>query len=468
MATRPIGNPPIWAQDTNFPAGADPWSGNACKVTAPTAEDFGFTPETGSVAQYHNAEFNVLSTWVEWLSFGSNAAGEDAHVVETDSTGVARIAGMVLGGTAGAFTPLVLTANSGATGTTINATNNSGGFAITATSNGVLAALRATSTGASAAVEGLNTGGGGPGTTGSGNGAGAGIVGTGGATGDGGTFVAGVTGGHGMHGTCTASGNSGAFGLASATVDGTFGVRGVTQRSNQVGVSGENLIAGANPLLGTQAAVLGLADDGTAVFGASADGYGVWAQSSGTTRASLHIEPQVSDPIAPLLGDVWYNSVEGKLKSRINSFNMGIWATRRGYAYAYAENPALISTASQTFQAVATSTFTTQTEPFASAILTFTVAFEMGCSVIALAAASEFEWQVLDVTDGTATPIAPRLESSHIVSATTADERYVTAKVQYTVPATGPRTFELQFRSINSIPVVRIRRAVMEITGSHG
>ncbi len=147
MATRPIGNPPIWSSIALYPAGVDPWSGNARNVAIPTGEDGGFTPGTGVVAEYANAEFNVLSTWVEWLSFGSNAAGLDAHVVETDSAGVSAIAGLTAGGTAGAFPAITATANAGATGSVISATNNSGGFAILANSNGVLAAIRGVSTG---------------------------------------------------------------------------------------------------------------------------------------------------------------------------------------------------------------------------------------------------------------------------------------------------------------------------------
>ncbi len=466
MATRPIGNPPIWSSIDFYPPGVDPWSGNARSVPIPTGEVGGFTPETGIVAEYANAEFKVLSTWVEWLSFGSNAAGLDAHVIETDSTGVSAIAGLTAGGTAGAFPAITATANAGATGSVISATNNSGGFAILANSNGVLAAIRGVSTGVQPGIEGRNTGGGGPGVSGTGDGAGSGVVGTGGATGDGGTFTGGATSGAGVSGTAIGA-FFGVAGVSSATSAGAGGVSGTATRNDSTGVSGLALVAGANPLSESASAVLGLGVDASGVYGKSTNGYGVWAESTGVIRASLHVEPQASDPIAPLEGDVWYNAAEDKLKGRISSFNMGLWSTRRGYTYAIEEQVGSINTVSTTFQTVITASFTTQTEPIIGSVLTFSVIFEMGCSVIGGSGAEEFEWQVLDVTDGVATPIPPRLEVSHVAS-TFADERYVTAKASYTVAAAGAQSFALEVRSINPVPAVRIRRAVMEITGSHG
>ena len=40
MATKPAGNPDIWSQTTNYPAGADPWSGNVALVDADRIEAF--------------------------------------------------------------------------------------------------------------------------------------------------------------------------------------------------------------------------------------------------------------------------------------------------------------------------------------------------------------------------------------------------------------------------------------------
>lgn len=469
MATRPAGNPPIWAQTTNYPAGADPWSANATKVTAPTAIGVGFTPETGIVAEYANDEFNVLSTWVEWLSFGSNAAGLDAHVVETDSTGKVTISRAEIGGTAGASPALLVNGNSAVPFLTAQFNNTSSGNCILANGTTSAAALVAVNAGTGAALEATANTLATVAIVATGNLGGAGILSTGGATGNGGTFLGGATSGNGVAGTAVGAG-FGVLGTSSAGNSGAGGVAGTAARNDSAGVIGFALVAGADPLVDSTAGVAGLAVDATGVYGKSTNGYGVWAESSALTpqRAALHIEPQVSDPIAPLEGDVWYNSVEDHLKGRIDGTSMGLWATRRGYLYSYIAQVGQISSASQTMTTIITGTFTAQAEPIGGAIATFNVIFEMGCSVIALNGSEEFEWQVLDVTDGAATPIAARLEVSHVASAVNADERYVTAKAQYTMPASGARTFALQVRSVGAVPVFRIRRAVMEITGSHG
>ena len=317
MATRPTGNPPIWSSIANYPPGVDPWSGNARSVPIPTGEAGGFTPDTGIVAEYANAEFKVLSTWVEWLSFGSNAAGLDAHVIETDSTGVSAIAGLTAGGTAGAFPAITATANSGATGSVISATNNSGGFAILANSNGVLAAIRGVSTGLQPGIEGRNTGGGGPGISGTGNGAGSGVVGTGGADGSGVDGTGGSTGGAGVIGLATGAGFYGVQGTSSVGAAGTGGVAGISTRADSVGVAGLNAIPGASPTLESASAVVGIGIDATGIYGKSTNGYGVWAKSDTTSpaRAALHIDPQNAQPNIGLAlsGDAYWDSVIDRL-----------------------------------------------------------------------------------------------------------------------------------------------------------
>lgn len=443
------------------------------KVAAPTATGDGFTPETGIVAEYVNSEFNVFSTWVEWLSFGSSAAGLDSHVVETDVSGAAAFSRIAVGGTASlsrAMSVNVNTLGGAGNSTAAEFINNLGGAAIFADSNGANVAILATSTGASAGILGRNVGGGGSGVSGTGDGSGSGVVGTGGDTGEGGTFTGGATSGSGVSGTAVGS-FFGVSGISSATSAGAGGVTGIATRNDSVGVAGFALQPGADPLVSSAAGVFGSAVDATAVYAKSVNGYGVWAEGGsgvGPIRAAVHIEPQQNDPIAPLTGDVWFNATQDKLKVRTAGFNMGAWATQSGYSYAFVGQPAQISTISTAFQTVITSTFTAQTEPIAGAVLSFDIVFEMGASVVALAGAEEFEWQVLDITDGAATPIAPRLEVTHVASAVDANERYVAAKAQYTVPASGPRSFELQFRSVTAPVTVRIRRAAMEITGSHG
>ena len=135
MATKPSGNPNVWAQTANYPAGAEPWSSNATKVTAPTETTVGFTPETGITAEYANAFYNETSQWTEWASFGSFDPDLDAHIVETNGVGAVTIALGIFGGTASAFTALFASENSASTAITAHFQNTVGGDAVRAQAN---------------------------------------------------------------------------------------------------------------------------------------------------------------------------------------------------------------------------------------------------------------------------------------------------------------------------------------------
>lgn len=151
MATKPA-TTFTHATDANFTGG--PAIGNPTKIIPPTPAQ-GLVPGTGGASEFINWLFNVIGQWLGWLNSGSSAAGEDAHIVETDSTGQTNVAGVVAGGTAAAYRPIVATENSGAAGATIDATNNSNGFAVLGTVNGSGAAIRGVSTGAGPALEAI-------------------------------------------------------------------------------------------------------------------------------------------------------------------------------------------------------------------------------------------------------------------------------------------------------------------------
>lgn len=463
MATKPAGNPPIWAQNVSYPAGADPWSNQLTKVTAPTATGDGFTPETGIVAEYANAELNVLSQWANWLSFGSNAAGLDAHVIETDAAGTATIAAMLLGNTLSAVRPLTVDPNTpGAGASAIFRATNAAGSQSESTGN--VAAAIGICTGAAAGVQGQNIGGGGAGVEGAGDGVGPGVQGTGGDSGDGGVFQGGATAGNGVVGNAIAS-FFGVVGNGASGSPGGGGVIGNAAMNDQAGVAGLQNSVGADPSIGSSSAVVGVALSATAVHGKSQTGYGVWAESDTTTpsRAALHLEPQDGDPSNILEGDVFYHSAEDQLKARINGTTMGIWATGHGYAYLYGENQAQVDVSVTTFTSVITQAFVGTYEPKENlAGMTATVCFEFGSDT----AGTSFQWRLRDNTAGVDV-IASRLEEVHHAGAV-ANDRYLTAKVQYTIPLAGARSFSLQIRSVDGFAISRIRRASIEFTGSHG
>lgn len=462
MATKPV-SAFSWATTALYTAG--PAIGLVTKV-APIGTE-GFVPGAETRPETLNfALNNVGDEWLTgWLLLGSSAAGLDAHLMETDSSGFHNIARMNIGGTAAAAVAFTCNENSGATGTAGEFINAAGGFGITATATAALAAIRGTCTGGAAGIEGQNVGGGGPGGNFTGNGGGAGVTGTGGATGNGATFTSGATSGHGVQGTCIAANFSGVRGVGSATNTGTAGVLGVTAIAAGNAVLGLHATAGANPVLVAESAVRGDALDGTGVAGTSSNGYGVWAGSDPTTpaRAAFHLDPQDTDPSVALEGDVYHNSGQTQLKGRINSRWQGVWATEKGFTYGAASTLTQTSSLTTVFQGIISVFLAAPYDPKEiNGLVTIKVSFEMGSSV----AGSNFEWQLEDVTAGAVFPIPAQIETAHIASAVNADERYVTSQVQYAIPATGPREFELQVRATVGGTTFRIRRIAMEVKGN--
>lgn len=147
MATKPA-TTFTHATDANIASG--PAISLPTKVVPPTPAQ-GFVPGNGISARMINWLFNVLGQWVGWLNSGSSAAGEDAHLVETDSTGKASVAGLVAGGTAAAFRAISATANTGAGASTVDISNTSGS-ALQCSSTGASPTIAAVSTGAGAAI----------------------------------------------------------------------------------------------------------------------------------------------------------------------------------------------------------------------------------------------------------------------------------------------------------------------------
>lgn len=305
MATKPAGNPDIWSQTTNYPAGADPWSGNATKVTAPTATGVGFTPDTGIVAEYANDELNTLSTWARWLSFGAFALQEDAHVVETDSSGATNIVRLSMG----ALTPATVGPLLSLDGTNVIGpalmqvdTNGGPGTAIAATNSGADGAVRGANSGSGPGVRGENTGTGPGGRFTANAGNGNGVEGNGEGSGAGGVFTPGATG-SGVVATCTGANTAAVDGTSSPTSSGSYGTRGSAARGDAGGALGQNLQPAADPVDPSNAGVHGLGASATGVAGESTDGYGLLGQS--VSRAPLRLVPRDGAPSTLLDGDIW-------------------------------------------------------------------------------------------------------------------------------------------------------------------
>lgn len=107
MADKPTDSVPTWAGAGNYgasnyppdlpwgdlnPLGGlpTPWSGqpriNAAGLVA--FANSGLTPQIPSDASAFNAWLNFVGQWTNWVEDGSNAAGADAHIVETNAAGL--------------------------------------------------------------------------------------------------------------------------------------------------------------------------------------------------------------------------------------------------------------------------------------------------------------------------------------------------------------------------------------------
>ena len=98
MPTKPVLGAYLWASDVNYSTGPAALLGTPTKVTPPLAEsDEGWKADQSPPAQWENFSVNAITQWTEWVRLGSNAFAEDAHVVESNATGVITAPRMLVG-----------------------------------------------------------------------------------------------------------------------------------------------------------------------------------------------------------------------------------------------------------------------------------------------------------------------------------------------------------------------------------
>lgn len=311
MATKPSSTF-TFATDATFSSG--PASGEDTKAP-PTGAAQGFVPGDGIESPGMNYLLNICGQWVtNWLALGSSAAGEDAHLVETDANGAVTIARGTFGGHSVAGPSLTVT--SSASGASLVVTGGGSNFGMTVNNGGgSLAALRATGTGTGYALEGLALGTDNTAIRGSGTGSGHGVLGEGGATGDGVQGESGATSGAGVRGTAMAAAGTGVIGIgfaaaASLAIDGQAGhadataVRGLTDASataTGVGVQGTGQ------------------GSGVGVRASAADGYAlvVVGDLTAPVSAAVRIAPQNAEPSGTdAEGDLYADSTDNQLHYR--------------------------------------------------------------------------------------------------------------------------------------------------------
>lgn len=262
------------------------------------------TPDESPTAEQSNEWKRRISAFMnKWIELGTADADLNAHIVETDATGLASIGILSLGGTAFAGSPLTVISNASGSAATI--TDNVGNFGLVVNANGSLSAMRGVNTGTAAGVEGLGSGTNNPGVKGTGTGSGKGGEFQGGASGNGIESTSGASGG--FAGRFIAASSSPAVqGEGNASSSSSEGVQGIAQHDDATGVKGftsATANAGAPAVQGVGRG------DGDAGHFAAEDGYGLIAEADTTTpeRAAFRIVPQDTDPntIDSGGGDFW-------------------------------------------------------------------------------------------------------------------------------------------------------------------
>lgn len=437
----------IWASDVNYSTGPLLLQGTATKIARGAAQYAeGWVGDEVPPAQEVNDTLSKVTTWAKWAGEGSFAGAEDDHIVETNSDGETSLARLsILGHTTigGASLDVV----GSVSGTAVSLANTNGNFTVTVTNNSSLAGLRSTQTGTGPALEGIALGTNNDGVQGSGTGTGVGVVGDGGATGHGGEFTGGASAGHGVVGIGGAIASAGVRGEAEASA-GSFAVEGIATHIDQATIIGRTF-GGATS---SAKAIHGLAgNDAIGVHGDAADGYGVVAESDTTTpkRAAFRLVPQDANPTTALNGDVFFKDTENRPRFRADGNWREYWSSISGYTHGHGAD-ATGGRNNAAFNTEFSTTLAAPNEPSATGIVVIKVTGRFRNQTAAL---STIQIKVRDATAAAdvGTDVEVRMSETNaavVTSSANAYEKTISFTKQYSLPAAGARTFDLQVATL--------------------
>lgn len=414
------------ATNANFTVG--PFIGSATKVI-PADIGNGMVPGTGIVAEWANYLWHWTGEWItDWVDLGSSAEGLDAHIMETDASGQNSTAGVALGGTAAAFRALTVNENAAASNSTADFDNASAGFAILASANGANAAVRGLNTGTGPGVEGRALGTNNNGVEGYGQDLGDGVAGFGDTTGDGVHGVSGSTAGAGVRG-------EGQF------VAAAFGVVGVVSHDDGTAIQGTTALNANATAIGVEG--IGR-NEGVGVLGQSSNGYGVVAESDQTSpnRAAFRMVPQDDDPATPQEGDQIYNSTTDEVRTYANSRWQTLWSTADGFTRGFGSGGSATNNSAATYTTLSTALCTAPYDPKHTGFVVVQASAEFGAD--AGTVHTTIDVRIRDTTAG-ATVWSQTIDHPNANAGPIFDRPW-SIVVVYALPATGARTFELQFK----------------------
>lgn len=427
MPTKPIVQF-TFATDANYLSG--PALGNPTKII-PGDLNQGYVPGDGIVAEWENYLLNICGEWTVWLIGGSSLGAEDAHIVETNSSGATALAALDVTGGAATSTGIYAVGSLGA------------GPATGVTGQGIAAGPGIDGLGGNGGTSGAGDAfTGGFGVRGfSGTGAGtAGVLGVGNSSGThaGGLFIGGSSGGRGLEATGVGTSSGALFTGGATNGAGLIAIAGGTAG---VGVSGQSNALGTT----AGAGVLGTATgDATGVSATATDGYGIVAQSDTTspTRAALRIIPQNADPSTPAEGDFVYRSDLDELRIYQNSRYQSVWSTPDGRTFGSSSEQSDTNNNAAAYTTLATATLSPPFDPQQEGTVWLWCSAEFGAAGGTIH--TTFDVRVRDLTAGVDI-WAQTIDHPAAVAGPIFDRPW-SIQLRYVLPATGTRNIALQFR----------------------
>ena len=428
------------AANANYSGGAA--AGFPTKSATVSATD-GFFPDTPIAAEESNYLFNISGQWSAWQFAGTSTPVIDTTIVERDSLGRSQFAICQTGNTASASSSLIVDSNPGQPAGDPSAlfSNTITGGAISASNNGSSVCIDANNAGAGGGVQGSTV--------------------------DGPWGVRGLSsnsagGSVGVVGEARTASSVGVGGVGFGDPGSLPAVTGSLNAVDGVGVQGFTLNAAATTLSAAVEGNSAISADGTAVRGVSDGGYAVVAQArtAAPLRAALRLSPQDADPVSAFDGDEYHNSAGYR-----RVFADSIWrsvSTQEGNSVrGFDSDPGPVALPLAPVTAASVS-LGINNAPLVIGELEILAEFEPAWGVSGAGVIQDVTARVRDVTAGVDV-------WSQIVALpdglANIPVRTFSRTVTYTVPATGPRDFELILERTGGPTDALARNVVLKVSG---
>lgn len=174
-------------------------------------------------------------------------------------------------------------------------------------------------------------------------------------------------------------------------------------------------------------------------------GYGVIAQAdaSSPVSAALRIVPQDDDPSTTAEGDIWYNSGTDELRAKVDAVDVSLWATLDGMTRTWVDDGSASNNNSAAYTTLATCTMSGPLfTPQHVGVVIIQASAEFGAAGGSVH--TTLDLRLYDTTAGAA--IWTRTIDMPAAVAGPIYDRPWSVIQAYTLPSTGARTLELQFK----------------------